>query len=670
MSHCHAKAVDDVKADQLLGMFIIKALIPGIFAMALMIFHWQGMMPPLNGEAKYIWEIIAFLSTLTLFYSASHIYRHAFHAFLSHSATMDTLIAIGTFAAWVFSILVVFMPLAFSPDTRHVYFDSALTIVALVNLGQALELRARGKTSIAIKKLMGLQPKTATKVNADKTEVIVDIASLNVGDYVRVKAGEKVPLDGVIADGESNVDESMLTGEPMPVFKAVHDDVIGGTLNQSGSFVFIVTRKGKETVLSQIIELVKKAQSTKPKIAKLADKVSSIFAPLVIVLSLVTAMIWFNLGFKAAMVLTTSLAVLVIACPCALGIAAPISVIAGIGRAAEKAILIKNGEALQKASLINEVVLDKTGTITLGLPKVVDVYAVDGEKQELLQLAASLEKGSTHPLAKAIIEKCRYNQLAILPLDNFENMPGFGVTGLVDGQQVALGNLKMMQTHAAHQQSVIDASEKYRHRGHTIVYLSVNSAIKGFILIADPVKEDSERVIKALKKQGINVSMITGDSQATADWVAKEVGIDNVYAEVLPKDKADIVKLLQAEHKVVAMVGDGINDAVALSQADVGFAIGQGSDVAIESADLTLINNSLWGVVNAIRISKATMRNIKQNLCGAFLYNSIGIPVAAGVLYPIFHILLNPMIAALAMAASSLTVVLNANRLRFLKVKS
>jgi P-type Cu+ transporter len=650
-----------------------KTSVAGILGIIFFVLGITTWLPALNTiTGQIIWSILGAVTAAGIWYSARHIYRSAFNAFKNHHATMDTLITCGTAAAWLYSMFVSIAPSLVPTNAQHVYFEAALIIIALVNLGAALEIRARGKTSQAIKRLIGLQAKTARLVHADGSEENVAIDNIQLNDVIRVRPGEKIPVDGIVTEGNSTVDEAMLTGEAMPVKKTQGDTVFGATINKAGSFLFKATKIGKETALAQIIQLVQKAQSTKPSIAKLADTVSSYFVPAVLLIAVITALIWVNLGFSAGFVLVASMTVLVISCPCALGLAAPISVIVGMGKSAEYGILIRNGEALQNASKIDIVVLDKTGTITKGQPEVVNIIALNQtDADTLLQYAASIEQASEHPLADAIVQAAKQKNINLLAIENFSAEIGHGVKANIDNKSILLGNNKLMLQHGITISEpglgleIDDISKK----GQTPIFLAVDNTLSAIFAVADPVKPSSKAAISQMQAMGLDVIMMSGDNQKTAEAIAQEVGITRVFANVLPQDKADHIKTLQKERKIVAMVGDGINDAPALTQADVGFAIGAGTDVAIESSDITLISNSLQGVINAIRVSKATLRNIKQNLLGAFFYNGIGIPIAAGVLYPLLGILLNPMIAGAAMAASSLTVVANANRLRFFKIK-
>jgi Cu+-exporting ATPase len=650
---------------------IRKTMVAGCLGLLILFLGMSPWHPDISTPPGQLsWLFIGLVTVLGIRYAGWHFYKSAYGAFINHHATMDTLITLGTGAAWIYSMVVALHPSLFPDNAQHVYFEAALIIIALVNLGTALEMRARGKTSQAIKRLIGLQAKTARRINAADEEEDVSIELLQVGDVIRVRPGEKVAVDGTITEGQSNIDESMLTGEPMPVLKKSGDPVFGSTLNKTGSFLFQTTKVGKDTALAQIIELVKTAQSTRPPIAKLADAVSGFFVPGVMIIAVITALIWLNVGASAGMILVASMTVLVIACPCALGLAAPISVIVGMGKSAEHGILIRNGDALQKASQLTTVVLDKTGTITKGQPEVIEIIPnASIDSTMLLSFAASLEQHSEHPLAEAILQKAKTAGSMLLPTEQFEAVTGHGVTATINGGLVAFGNDKLMQLKKVSIESLRHKADALAQLGQTPMYLSVNNTLAGIISVADPIKTESINAIKQLKKMGITVIMITGDNQATARAVASQVGITQVFAGALPKDKTQHIIDLQQKKHCVAMAGDGINDAPALSQADVGFAIGSGTDVAIESADITLIRNSIQGVVSAILISRATMRNIKQNLIGAFLYNTIGIPVAAGILYPWLGVLLNPMIAGAAMAASSLTVVSNANRLRLFSIK-
>jgi Cu+-exporting ATPase len=613
--------------------------------------------------------VSAILTLPVLFWSGGHFFSGAWAALKHRSANMNTLIALGTAAAWLYSTIAILFPSIFPEGTSEPFYDVVAVVIALVVLGQALELRAKGRTSEAIKKLMGLQAKTA-RVIRDGHEIDIPVEEVLVGDIVQVRPGEKVPVDGQIVEGSSAVDESMLTGESLPVSKKPGDEVIGATLNKTGAFKFRATKVGKDTALAQIVKMVQDAQNSKAPIARLADTVSGYFVPIVMILAVLTFVIWFDFGPQPQLVfaLVTSVTVLIIACPCALGLATPMSLMVGIGKGAENGILIRSGEALQTAHQIKTVVLDKTGTITKGKPELTDVVVVgEWKENDLLRLAASVERSSEHPLAEAIVEGGKARQLNLVEPTAFEAVPGHGVIATVEGRRVVLGNLKMMQREASALGNLEAQAAHLADDGKTPMYVAIDGQAAGIVAVADTVKEDSAEAIAALHKMGIEVVMITGDNQRTAQAIARQVGVDRVLAEVLPEDKAHNVHLLQAENKKVAMVGDGINDAPALAQANVGLAIGTGTDVAIEASDITLIKGSLKGVVTAIEVSRATMRNIKQNLVGAFIYNALGVPVAMGVLYPFFGILLSPLLAGAAMAFSSVTVVSNANRLRTFK---
>jgi Cu+-exporting ATPase len=561
----------------------------------------------------------------------------------------------------------------FPEGTSEPFYDVGAVVIALVVLGLALELRAKGQSSAAIKKLLGLQAKTA-RVIRDGNEMDLPVEEVLVGDVIQVRPGEKVPVDGVIVEGSSAVDESMLTGESLPVSKKQGDEVIGATLNKTGAFKFRATKVGKDTALAQIVKMVQDAQNSKAPIARLADTISGYFVPIVMILAVWTFVIWFVIGPQPQLVyaLVTSVTVLIIACPCALGLATPMSLMVGIGKGAEHGILIRSGEALQTARAIQTVVLDKTGTITKGKPELTDVIltnSMNGNSHQLLRLVASVEKVSEHPLAQAIVDGAQARKLELTDVQDFEAIPGHGVSAKVEGRNILIGNLKLMNRENIALGELENRSKSLADDGKTPMFVAIDGKAAGIVAVADTVKEDSAEAIKALQGMGIEVVMITGDNRRTAEAIARKVGVTRVLAEVLPEDKANNVHLLQAENKKVAMVGDGINDAPALAQADVGLAIGTGTDVAIEASDITLIKGSLKGVVTAIEVSRATMTNIYQNLFGAFIYNVLGIPVAMGVLFPFFGLLLSPLIAGAAMAFSSVTVVGNANRLRGFRPK-
>ncbi|AFT67322.1 heavy metal translocating P-type ATPase [Cycloclasticus sp. P1] len=625
-----------------------------------------GEMTVTTTMERAVWLIVGLLTFSVMFFAGRHFYIGAWKSFANHSANMDTLIALGTGTAWIYSMFVVFFPSLVPEMARHVYFEATAMIIGLINLGLALEIKARGRTSEAIKRLIGLQPKTA-RVVRNGEEVDIAIERVQLGDHVRVRPGEKISVDGIVSDGLTAVDESMLTGEPMPVEKATGDEVVAGTINKSGSILFQATRVGKDTALAQIIDMVKRAQNSKPPIGRLADVISAYFVPVVMIISVISALVWLNFGPdpRVAFAIVSATTVLIIACPCALGLATPMSVMVGVGKAAEAGVLIRNGEALQTASKVTAMILDKTGTITLGQPAVTDIELVhENNESKVLRLAASLEAGSEHPLALSIIESAKSRGLELEPVEQFHSVTGHGVEGIVDGHALLFGNEKLMRDRGVDIEQYLPSAQRMASLAQTPMYLAVDDQLAAIIAVSDPIKEDSIEAIKRLQKNGVRVVMLTGDNRATAKAVAEKVGITEYFAEVLPDQKSDKVAELQGQGEIVGMTGDGINDAPALALANVGFAIGTGTDVAIESADITLMRGSLHGLADAIAVSKATLSNIKQNLLGAFIYNVAGVPVAAGVLYPFLGLLLSPVIAGAAMAFSSLTVVTNANRLR------
>ncbi|SFC07328.1 Cu+-exporting ATPase [Marinospirillum celere] len=640
-----------------------------------MLFMMTGHLPMLE-EARFTWGLIGLATLFAMVYAGGHFYTGAWTALKNRRANMDSLIALGTGAAWIYSTLMVLWPEIVPPEGRHVYYEAAAFIIGLVNLGSALETRARGQASQAIRRLMQLQPDTATLITPEGEEKEMRLASIQPSDLLRVKPGERIPVDGVLAEGTTQVDESMLTGEPLPVSKKKKDWLSAGTVNQGGSIKMRVRKVGEETALAQIINQVRDAQGSKPAIGRLVDKISSIFVPIVILIALATALVWgfFGPEPQSAYVLITAMAVLVIACPCALGLATPMSIMVGVGRAAEKGVLIRKGDALQESSRLDAVILDKTGTITEGKPKLVTFKRLETSQQtltddQLLAQLAALEQASEHPLAAALVQAAKEKQLTLPKTATPEILSGQGIKGEIDSQTWLVGNRSLLE---AEQVSISPEAEEQAaamaDQGHTCVHLAIKGELVALAGIADPIKEDSAAAIQRLQKAGVRVVMLTGDSQRTAQAVAKQVGISEIFAEVRPDQKADKVRELQDQGLRVGMVGDGINDAPALAQAHVGFAIGTGTDIAIESADLTLMRGSLQGVADAMLISRATVRNIWQNLFGAFIYNTLGIPLAAGVLFPLTGWLLSPAYAAAAMALSSVTVVSNANRLRYIKL--
>jgi Cu+-exporting ATPase len=621
----------------------------------------EPMMNPLN------FALIQMFLTIPIVIAGNKFYSVGLKALFRRTPNMDSLIAIGTGAAVIYGIFAVIQIYNGNHDyAKELYFETAGVIITLILLGKYLESVTKGKTSEAIKKLMGLAPKTATVIHGDQ-EVIIPIEEVEVGDVILVKPGEKIPVDGIIIEGYTSIDESMLTGESMPVEKTIGDKVIGASINKNGSVKFKANKVGKDTALAQIIKLVEDAQGSKAPIAKLADVISGYFVPVVIVIAILAGLAWFISGQSVIFSLTIFIAILVIACPCALGLATPTAIMVGTGKGAEYGVLIKGGGPLETAHKIKTVVFDKTGTITEAKPKVTDIVTNGNISEEsLLQLAASAEKGSEHPLGEAIVKESEKKNVEILKVSKFNAIPGFGIEVEIDGNQILLGNKKLMVERNI-EITLQEESDALANEGKTPMFIAINNKLEGIIAVADVTKESSALAIKKLHEMGIKVAMITGDNKRTAEAIAKQVGIDIILAEVLPQDKANEVKKLQSNGNIVAMVGDGINDAPALAQADVGMAIGSGTDVAMESADIVLMKSDLLDVVTAIQLSKKTIRNIKQNLFWAFAYNTAGIPVAAGLLYIFGGPRLNPMIAAAAMAFSSVSVLLNALRLKKFK---
>lgn len=646
--------------------------ISAIFAVPLLFIAMADMvgipMPaflsPMQSPVSY--ALIQLALVLPIIWLGRRFFVDGFKALSKGHPNMDSLVALGTSAAFLYSLYGTYHVLeGHAHFAMNLYYESAGVILTLITLGKYFEDVSKGKTSMAIQTLVGLAPKMAT-VLRDGQEVEVPVEEVQVGDLIRVKPGEKVPVDGIVTEGNSTVDESMLTGESIPVSKAVGDEVIGASLNKTGSFILKATKIGKDTALSQIIQLVEQAQGSKAPIAKLADKVSGVFVPIVIVLALVSGLAWYFLGQESwVFALTITISVLVIACPCALGLATPTAIMVGTGKGAENGILLKSGEALEEANHVNMVVFDKTGTITNGTPVVTDVVTAENtDADALIRLAASLEVASEHPLGEAIVAKAKEQGAAFDEVTNFEAIPGFGIKGHVGETLVFLGNEKWMRENGLANVEMNDKANHFAEQGKTPLYIGYNDAVQGLIVVADTVKESSARAIQTLHEMGIQVAMMTGDHERTAQAIAAEVGIDRVFSEVLPQDKANYVSKLQEEGYIVAMVGDGINDAPALAQAQVGIAIGTGTDVAIESADAVLMKSDLMDVPAMLKLSRATIRNIKENLFWAFAYNVIGIPFAMGVLHLFGGPLLNPMIAGAAMSFSSVSVVLNALRLK------
>lgn len=612
------------------------------------------------------------LATPVVLWSGKPFFERGWQSLKTRNLNMFTLIAIGTGVAWLYSIVATLAPNIF-PETFQqngavaVYFEAAAVITILVLLGQVLELKAREQTGGAIRALLDLAPKTARRIDENGNEEDVSLDQIKVGDLLRVRPGEKVPLDGIVVEGKSAVDESMVTGESMPVMKQSESKVIGATMNQTGSFVMKAERVGKDTMLSQIVHMVAEAQRSRAPIQRLADIVSSWFVPVVILIAVVAFIIWIIYGPSPAFSygLIAAVSVLIIACPCALGLATPMSIMVGVGKGAQAGVLIKNAEALERMEKIDTLVIDKTGTLTEGKPTVTKIVSADDfNEDELLAFAASLEQSSEHPLAHAIVVAAKDKGLNLTAVEDFDSPTGKGVIGKIKGRDIALGNVMLMEERSVDVSSLSAQADELRPNGATVIFIAVDGKAAGLLAIADPIKETTPAAIKALHAQGIRIVMLTGDNRRTAEAVAKQLGIEEVEAEILPEDKGRIVKKLQDEGKIVAMAGDGTNDAPALAAADVGIAMGTGTDVAMESAGVTLLKGDLTGIVRARKLSVATMSNIRQNLFFAFVYNMAGVPIAAGVLYPVFGILLSPIIAAAAMSLSSVSVIGNALRLK------
>ena len=653
----------------LLNRFIFSL----IFTVPLLIIsmgHMVGMplpsiIDPMKNPLNF--ALVQLVLTIPVMVAGYKFYKIGYKNLFKLSPNMDSLIAIGTSAAVAYGLFAIYKIL--NGETHyamHLYFESAVVILTLITLGKYLEAVSKGKTSEAIKKLMGLAPKTATIIKNGK-EVSIPIEEVIVGDIILVKPGEKLPVDGEIIEGSTSIDESMLTGESIPVEKNIGSTVIGASINKAGFIKYKATKVGKDTALAQIVKLVEEAQGTKAPIAKMADIIAAYFVPTVMALAIIAAVGWLIAGESTVFALTIFISVLVIACPCALGLATPTAIMVGTGKGAENGVLIKGGEALETTYKIDTIVFDKTGTITEGKPKVTDIICNGIKEEEVLVLAASAEKGSEHPLGEAIVREAEDRSLEFKSLEHFKAVPGHGIEVTIEGKDILLGNKKLMIENNINIESLHVESDRLATEGKTPMYIAINNKLSGIIAVADTVKENSKAAIEELKKMNVKVAMITGDNKKTAEAIAKSVGIDIVLAEVLPEDKANEVKKLQKQNRKVAMVGDGINDAPALVQADVGIAIGSGTDVAIESADIVLMKSDLKDVVTAIRLSKATIKNIKENLFWAFGYNVLGIPVAMGVLHIFGGPLLNPMIAAAAMSFSSVSVLLNALRLKKFK---
>ncbi|GJL76646.1 copper-translocating P-type ATPase [Nitrosomonas sp.] len=616
------------------------------------------------------------LATPVVLWAGKPFFERGWASLRSRNLNMFTLIAMGTGVAWLYSIVATLAPGIFPETFRQngvvaVYFEASAVITVLVLLGQVLELKAREQTGGAIRALLDLAPKTARRIDENGEDEDVPLDQIKVGDLLRVRPGEKVPLDGIITEGRSSVDESMVTGESMPVKKEPESKAIGGTMNQTGSFIMKAEHVGKDTMLSQIVHMVAEAQRSRAPIQRMADVVASWFVPVVIIVAVLAFFLWSIYGPSPAFsyALIAAVSVLIIACPCALGLATPMSIMVGVGKGAQAGVLIKNAEALERMEKVDTLVIDKTGTLTEGKPVVTNIIAAPGFfTDDLLQMAASLEQGSEHPLAHAIIMAAKNKELRLEEMSDFDSPTGKGVIGRIKGRNIALGNVMLMEEKAVNVSSMSNQANELRSDGATVIFIAVDGQVAGILAIADPIKETTPDAINQLKKQGIHIVMLTGDNRRTAEAVAKRLGIEEVEAEILPEDKSKIVKKLRDTGRVVAMAGDGTNDAPALAAADVGIAMGTGTDVAIESAGVTLLKGDLMGIVRARKLSVATMRNIRQNLFFAFVYNSAGVPIAAGVLYPFFAVLLSPIIAAAAMSLSSVSVIVNALRLRLIRL--
>lgn len=621
-------------------------------------------------DNRSLWLGIGLVTLAVMIFAGGHFYRSAWKSLMNGTATMDTLVALGTGAAWLFSMSVNLWPQWFPMEARHLYYEASAMIIGLINLGHMLEARARQRSSKALERLLDLTPPTA-RVVTEHGEQTLPLAEVQPGMTLRLTTGDRVPVDGEIIEGEAWLDEAMLTGEPIPQQKGAGETVHAGTVVQDGSVLFRASAVGNHTTLSRIIRMVRQAQSSKPEIGKLADRISAVFVPVVVLIALFSGAMWYFFGpapqIVYTLVITTT--VLIIACPCALGLATPMSIISGVGRAAEFGALVRDADALQRASTLDTVVFDKTGTLTEGKPQVVGVITAAGvDEQQAVRLAAALEQGSSHPLARAILDKAQ--EIALPSVNGFRTLRGLGVSGEAEGYTLLLGNQALLHEQQVDTRELDAEIERQAQQGATPVLLAIDGKAAALLAIRDPLREDSRDALARLHREGYRLVMLTGDNAITAQAIAKEAGIDEVIAGVLPDGKAEAIAKLQREGRQVAMVGDGINDAPALAQADVGIAMGGGSDVAIETAAITLMRHSLMGVADALAISKATLRNMKQNLLGAFVYNTLGIPIAAGILWPITGTLLNPVVAGAAMALSSITVVSNANRLLRFKPKA
>jgi len=664
---------DTSELDDMSRRFRISAILAlPVLVLAMLADLAPGWLPDALSMRAVQWIEFA-LATPVVLWGAWPFFVRGWHSVVNRSLNMFTLIGLGVAVAWLFSVAALLLPGLFPETMRHadgtvpVYFEAAAVITALVLLGQVLELRARSSTNQAIRALLELAPNSARVVRQDGSEEDIALEQVQSGDVLRVRPGEKVPVDGRVREGKSNVDESMVTGEPTPVAKQAGDGLIGATVNGTGSLLMEAENVGDDTVLSRIVQMVAEAQRSRAPVQNLVDRVSAWFVPAVVVISLITFIIWWAWGPEPALghAVVNAVAVLIIACPCALGLATPVSIMVGTGKGASLGVLIKNAEALEVMRDVDTLVVDKTGTLTEGRPELVGVYSAAGfDHDAVLQWAASLERGSEHPLAAAIVRGARNKNLSLYDAGEFESHTGKGVTGVVAGKRVAIGNAALLEGLEIDAGDLPGQAESGRKQGQTVMLVAIEGKVAGTLAVADPIKDSTPQAIRALHEAGLEIVMLTGDSRTTAEAVAEKLGIDRVEAEVLPERKAEVVRQLQEAGHRVAMAGDGINDAPALAQANVGIAMGTGTDVAMESAGVTLVKGNLDGIVRARRLSVATMKNIRQNLFFAFVYNSAGVPIAAGILYPVFGLLLSPMIAAAAMSLSSVSVIGNALRLR------
>ncbi len=649
---------DDAEASRDFRRAVIRSVVAIGLGAVLMAGMWSDALPSMEDRA--FWLVVGVIVLTVMVWSGGYFFSGAFNSLRHGMFTMDTLVAMGTGSAWLYSMIVVLLPGLLPVESRHLFFEAAIFIIGFISLGKALEARARTRVASAVKGLLDLRPKSTTRIT-DHGEEKVAVEAIREGEVLLVRPGESIPVDGDIVDGRSSVDESMLTGESVPVDKKAGDHVVAGTLNAHGALKIVATNVGRDTVLAKLVRLVREAQNSKPRIGRLADRIASVFVPGVILIAIVAAGIWLVVGPepRAAHAVVVFMSVLIVACPCALGLAVPMSIMVGMGRAATSGFLIRNSDALQSASTLTTIIVDKTGTLTQGHPKVTNVYAI-GDRVEMMSIAASLEALSEHPLATAVTDWCIEQQIDRFSVGDFTMDAGGGVSGRREGERLAVGNLAFLES-----LGMVAAKNFNPVKASTVVYVGRGNEVLGFIELFDELKPGSKAAVGALTALGIRVVMLTGDNAASAARVSNVLMLDDVRSGLRPEDKLDVVRELQGKGERVGMVGDGINDALALGAADVGFAMGDGADVAIETADITLLREDIGGVVQAIRLSRASLRNIYQNLFGAFAYNVLLIPVAAGVLYPAFGVLMEPMFAGIAMALSSLTVVGNAGRLRF-----